>query len=136
MLCGKTGDGTVPYHSLSWSHSWFGQQTTSVSVTQTPQSVYFSAGDIRRVRAVRNDTAHHAQYEQAGSGKSLCDADDSEGGSWTGGAGSAGNEGFFNGLFGSSADNQITFYESTEETAAGIRSVRTRFDWIALLYVT
>lgn len=123
-LCGKMGDGTVPYHSLSWAHTWLGKPGTPVHVTQTPQSVYFSSADIREVSAVRTATAHHAQYAQSLNGKSLCLADDSAIRGWSG-SGSSASGGFFNGLFGSSSDDQITFYESKEEVNGAVRSVST-----------
>jgi hypothetical protein len=123
-LCGKMGDGTVPYHSLSWAHTWLGKPGTPIHVTQTPQSVYFSSADIREVSAVRTATAHHAQYAQSLNGKSLCLADDSVIRGWSG-SGSSASGGFFNGLFGSSSDDQITFYESKEEVNGAVRSVST-----------
>lgn len=121
-LCGKTGDGTVPYHSLSWAHTWLGKAGVKVGVTQTPQSVYFSSDDIREVSAVRIALSHHAQYAQALNGKSLCLADESVYRE----SGSAASGGFFNGLFGSSTEDQITFYESTDEVNGGVQTVSLR----------
>eukprot|EP00118_Oscarella_pearsei_P000013 m.3974 g.3974 ORF g.3974 m.3974 type:complete len:737 (+) comp10031_c0_seq1:164-2374(+) len=41
----KSGDGTVPYESLSWCHSWLGDR---VNITRVPQETHFTAEDVER----------------------------------------------------------------------------------------
>ncbi|KAL3666109.1 hypothetical protein V7S43_008900 [Phytophthora oleae] len=114
--CSKTGDGTVPYHSLSWAHTWLGSKGSSVRVTQTPQSVYFSAENITRVRAVRHASSHHAEYSLLNGNLPICEADD-ESSSYGGGTAS-----FFAGLFGPLNRDRITFFESSKEVNGATHS--------------
>ncbi|KAL4152498.1 hypothetical protein PRNP1_001952 [Phytophthora ramorum] len=115
--CSKTGDGTVSYHSLSWAHTWLGSKGSSVRVTQTPQSVYFSAENITRVRAVRHASGHHAEYSLLNGNLPICEAD-ADPSSFSGG----GTAGFFAGLFGSLNRDRITFFESSKEVDGATRS--------------
>ncbi|KAI9998711.1 hypothetical protein PInf_003300 [Phytophthora infestans] len=108
QTCSKTGDGTVPYHSLSYAHTWLGSKGSSVRVTQTPQSVYFSAENITRVRAVRHASNHHAEYSLLNGNLPICEADD-------GSSSFSGTAGFFAGLFGPLNRDRITFFESSKE---------------------
>lgn len=117
--CSKTGDGTVPYHSLSWAHTWLGSKGSSVRVTQTPQSVYFSAENITRVRAVRHASTHHAEYALLNGNLPICETD-TESSSFSGGTAS-----FFAGLFGPLNRDRITFFESAKEVDGATHSVRT-----------
>ncbi|GMF39495.1 unnamed protein product [Phytophthora fragariaefolia] len=117
--CSKTGDGTVPYHSLSWAHTWLGSKGSSVRVTQTPQSVYFSAENITRVRAVRHASNHHAEYSLLNGKQPICEADS---GSSSYGAG--GTASFFAGLFGPLNRDRITFFECSKELNGVTQSVR------------
>ncbi|POM71329.1 Hypothetical protein PHPALM_12116 [Phytophthora palmivora] len=112
--CSKTGDGTVPYHSLSWAHTWLGSKGSSVRVTQTPQSVYFSAENITRVRAVRHATSHHAEYSLLNGKLPICEADTE--------ANSGRAAGFFAGLFGPLNRDRITFFESSKEVDGATHS--------------
>ncbi|RLN90017.1 hypothetical protein BBJ28_00006147 [Nothophytophthora sp. Chile5] len=125
--CSKTGDGTVPYHSLSWAHTWLGAQGSSVRVTQTPQSVYFSAENITRVRAVRHATNHHAEYSLLNGNEPLCPADGAASASGMAGSTSSGGGGpsFFAGLFGPLSLDQITFFESSTPFNGAAHSVRS-----------
>ncbi|KAE8995926.1 hypothetical protein PF011_g16115 [Phytophthora fragariae] len=115
--CSKTGDGTVPYHSLSWAHTWLGSKGSSVRVTQTPQSVYFSAENITRVRAVRHGSNHHAEYSLLNGKLPICEAD-SDSSSY----GASGTTSFFAGLFGPFNRDRITFFESSKEVDGAARS--------------
>uniref|UniRef100_A0AAV1TYF5 Phospholipid:diacylglycerol acyltransferase n=1 Tax=Peronospora matthiolae TaxID=2874970 RepID=A0AAV1TYF5_9STRA len=103
LTCTKTGDGTVTYHSLSWAHSWLGSKGSSVRVTQTPQSVYFSADNITRVRAVRHAKTHHAEYSLLHGNLPICE----------GNIESSSSSSFFAGLFGPVNRDRITFFESS-----------------------
>ncbi|CAH0489731.1 unnamed protein product [Peronospora farinosa] len=108
--CTKIGDGTVSYHSLSWAHTWLGSKGSSVRVTQTPQSVYFSAENITRVRAVRHASTHHAEYSLLNGDSSICEADTDSSSSNRGATTS-----FFAGLFGPLNRDRITFFDSSKE---------------------
>ncbi|DAZ93869.1 TPA: hypothetical protein N0F65_008135 [Lagenidium giganteum] len=101
QVCSKTGDSTVPYHSLSWAHTWLGPNGTLVNVTRVLQSVYFSAESIKRSKAIRRAENHHADYAHA-TKKSICAVESTA-------------PGIFDGFFGSSASDQITFFETTHE---------------------
>ncbi|XP_065834922.1 uncharacterized protein [Oscarella lobularis] len=41
----KSGDGTVPYESLSWCHTWLGRR---VNVTRVPQERHYGDDDVER----------------------------------------------------------------------------------------
>jgi hypothetical protein len=114
----------VPYHSLSWAHTWLGSKGSSVRVIQTPQSVYFSAENITRVRAVRHATSHHAEYSLLNGKLPICEVDDGSSSYSGGGAAS-----FFAGLFGPLNRDRITFFESSKEVDGATRSVRTHVDY-------
>ncbi|KAJ0400288.1 hypothetical protein P43SY_006128 [Pythium insidiosum] len=100
-VCGKTGDQTVPYHSLSWAHSWLGPSGTLVDITRVPQSVYFATERIKRVKALREASTHHADYLHSGRQRRCCRPDASEAPS------------LFDGLFGKSRADHITFFETS-----------------------
>ena len=106
--CTKIGDGTVGYHSLSWAHTWLGSKGSSVRVTQTPQSVYFSAENITRVRAVRHASTHHAEYSLLHGNLPLCETD-TDSSPFNRGATTS----FFAGLFGPLNRDRITFFDSS-----------------------
>ncbi|KAI9921323.1 hypothetical protein PsorP6_000862 [Peronosclerospora sorghi] len=108
--CTKTGDGTVSYHSLSWAHTWLGTPGSSVRVTQTPQSVYFSAQNITRVRAVRHARTHHAEYLLSDRHRPLCEAASDASRSTH-----ADPPSFFTKLFGPQNRALITFFESSKQ---------------------
>ncbi|CAH0514092.1 unnamed protein product [Peronospora belbahrii] len=108
--CTKIGDGTVGYHSLSWAHTWLGSKGSSVRVTQTPQSVYFSAENITRVRAVRHASTHHAEYSLLNGNLPICSVD-TDLFSPNGG----GTTNFFAGFFEPLNRNRITFFESSRK---------------------
>ncbi|GLE04444.1 hypothetical protein PINS_up013386 [Pythium insidiosum] len=99
-VCGKTGDQTVPYHSLSWAHAWLGPSGTLVDITRVPQSVYFATERIKRVKALREASTHHADYSHSSRQRRCCQADKSEAPS------------LFDGLFGKSKAEHITFFET------------------------
>ena len=113
LTCTKTGDGTVTYHSLSWAHSWLGSKGSSVRVTQTPQSVYFSADNITRVRAVRHAKTHHAEYSLLHGNLPMCE----------GNIESSSSSSFFAGLFGPVNRDRITFFESSTHEDGAATSV-------------
>ncbi|CEG47269.1 phospholipid sterol acyl transferase 1 [Plasmopara halstedii] len=108
LTCRKTGDGTVPYHSLSFAHTWLGSNGSIVRVTQTPQSVYFSRQNITRVRAIRH-ARRHAEYALLKKNMSICEAKKEA--LLTSGT----SAGFFAGLFGSQNHDKITFFESSKK---------------------
>lgn len=113
QVCNKTGDGTVPYHSLAWAHTWLGEQGTNVNVTHVPQSVYFSVSDTKRFEAVRVAKTHQADYARSNN-RGVCPNHVET------------PQGFFTGLFGYSARNHITFFEQTVQENGKQRSVRLR----------
>lgn len=49
----KSGDGTVPYYSLSWCHTWMGSK---VNVTRLPQTSLYSASEVLVQHNVPADT--------------------------------------------------------------------------------
>lgn len=110
QVCNKTGDGTVPYHSLAWAHTWLGDQGTNVNITHVPQSVYFSVTDTKRFEAVRVAKAHQADYARSNK-RGVCPNHVET------------SQGFFTGLFGYSARNHITFFEQSVEGNGELRSV-------------
>lgn len=111
--CRKTGDGTIPYHSLSYAHTWLGAKGASVRVTQTPQSVYFSGDNITQVRAVRHGRHHHAEYALSKNNRPICEAESRAASS---------SASFFAGLFGAQNRDKITFFESVKKVHGGTRS--------------
>ncbi|KAF1334163.1 Phospholipid sterol acyl transferase 1, partial [Globisporangium splendens] len=114
--CSKTGDATVPYHSLSWAHTWLGEPGTFVNVTQVPQSVYFSAENIKQFQAVRHGESHHAEYSTQSHKQPMCVTKKDAVGAV------ADNAGFLEGLFKSSTTDQITFFERKTEVNGVTRS--------------
>jgi len=61
----KSGDGTVPYHSLSWCHTWMGDK---VNITRLPQTELFEEEQVEVFRdtAVDGFATNHAQASAAG----------------------------------------------------------------------
>lgn len=127
--CSKTGDGTVPYHSLSWAHTWLGDRDAVVDVTQVPQSVYFSEDNTRAFQALRDSESHHAEYKLHGRSQPMCSASDDGSTSHGAATNSASiTPSFFEGFFKSSTLDQITFFERKVASADGstTQTVRTR----------
>ncbi|CAI5734160.1 unnamed protein product [Hyaloperonospora brassicae] len=116
--CTKTGDGTVTYHSLSWAHTWLGSKGSSVRVTQTPQSVYFSAANITRARAVRHANTHHAEYSLLNGNSPICEDNTASSSSFSGGGATS----FFAGLFGPLNRDRVTFFESSGQVGGAATS--------------
>lgn len=113
--CSKTGDATVPYHSLSWAHTWLGEQGAFVNVTQVPQSVYFSAENIKQFKAVRKGDSHHAEYTMHSRKQPMCSTPTVVDGTTTGG--------FLEGFFKSPTLDQITFFERKTQVNGVTQSV-------------
>ena len=64
----KGGDGTVPYRSLSWAHSWLTayQQNgheMAINVTCIPQHVYFAGEAIESKMLQKMDAIHYDEYK-------------------------------------------------------------------------
>lgn len=119
--CSKTGDATVPYHSLSWAHTWLGDKEAAVDVTQVPQSVYFSEENIRTFKATRNGLNHHAEYTLHGRDQPMCSSPDKS---------TAAAAGLLEGFFKTSTLDQITFFERREpQTKNGGGAVQTTGVW-------
>ncbi|TYZ68578.1 hypothetical protein PybrP1_009025 [[Pythium] brassicae (nom. inval.)] len=125
--CGKTGDGTVPYHSLSWAHTWLGRDSGAVvDVTQVPQSVYFSDDSIQAFQATRGAAAdadshrpHHAEYTLHSHRRPMCSPAESVGGSAATNTVALAASGFLDGFFKASTLDQITFFEHDQVLATG-----------------
>jgi hypothetical protein len=115
QVCSKTGDGTVPYHSLSWAHTWLGPGGTPVNVTVAPQSVYFSAQQTKSFQAIRQGAHHHADYVHAKKKHGVCKVNPQDAASSKdGGASSTAGSSFFGGIFGGKPTvDEVSFYEST-----------------------
>ncbi|KAF0736221.1 hypothetical protein Ae201684P_006852 [Aphanomyces euteiches] len=60
--CDKTGDGTVSYDSLSWGHTWLGQNGDTINVTRIPQAPFFSAAKTVSKQATR---LRYSTYESS-----------------------------------------------------------------------
>jgi hypothetical protein len=66
----KSGDGTVPYESLSWCHTWLGKY---VNITRVPQDTFYTEEDVEIYRNVTVDSLppsylsdlHNVFYEHA-----------------------------------------------------------------------
>ena len=66
----KSGDGTVPYSSLSWCHTWLGER---VNITRIPQDTFYSEDDLELYQNVTVDSLppstvsgpHNVLYEHA-----------------------------------------------------------------------
>lgn len=116
--CSKTGDATVPYHSLSWAHTWLGDRGAVVDVTQVPQSVYFSEENIRAFKATRDGPNHHAEYKLHGRDQPMCSSQDRS---------TAAAAGLLDGFFKATTLDQITFFERREAQPSG--AVQTTGVW-------
>lgn len=108
----------MPYHSLSWAHTWLGDRSAVVDVTQVPQSVYFSAENIRAFKATRDGPNHHAEYKLHGRDQPMCSSNDRS---------TAAAAGLLDGFFKSSTLDQITFFERREPQPNG--AVQTTGVW-------
>ncbi|CAK4757743.1 unnamed protein product [Aphanomyces euteiches] len=60
--CDKTGDGTVSYDSLSWGHTWLGQNGDTINVTRIPQAPFFNAAKTVSKQATR---LRYSTYESS-----------------------------------------------------------------------
>ncbi|TMW65821.1 hypothetical protein Poli38472_003586 [Pythium oligandrum] len=135
-VCNKTGDATVPYHSLSWAHTWLGSAGKAVNITRTPQKVYYSRDSIQRFKATRQGAEHHADYVH-GTKHHLCSTKASAVTSAIAASATASaqttaspttSSSFWNGLFGGEAGGKhVTFFERQETVSEDV--VRSTGIW-------
>lgn len=130
----------MPYHSLSWAHTWLGRDSGAVvDVTQVPQSVYFSEDSIRAFQATRGDGVdsqrlHHAEYKLHGRSQPMCSPSKDDGvGSVATNSVTLAASGFLEGFFKSSTLDQITFFERKHVHASGATHMVHTFSLECLL---
>lgn len=139
--CSKTGDGTVPYHSLSWAHTWLARDSNAVvDVTQVPQSVYFTDESVVAFQATRAEASddshrpHHAEYTLHGHSRPMCSPKETVGASATNTVALAAS-GFLDGFFKAATLDQITFFEREHAHTTGA-SHTVGLDWLATWFLS